>query len=480
MFLGMAFLILFVSVGPMQPVSAAPAGQAVSGGLVVGGAILDLPATPGMVYVHKMTVGTGNTAPAMDVTVEAGGFGQDTDGSFQEIPPAQDHNPFSALSYITNISKTSFHLNPGDTTEVDVTITLPADPGTKTRYATIYVKGTPIGSSSVTQVLAVLVPIIITPQGVQFSLTGKITNLTVEPVQPGEPIVVDTTVNNTGTRHFKVQGDVTITDPNGQQVTDIKLPLTGNSIVPPYSQILTGKYSALDNPNGLAPGTYTVVVKVTRDDGTLVDTAQTTFVIKEPLLICPGVDPSHMVVQTFTNQEPGTVDARNQTNVEVTFQNTGPVTGAVAICEYSQEPDGTPRFEDTAENGGTGGTGVRFVLIRENGIDQGNAQVGISYQQGELGALDPNSLFLATRLGSSWVKLGGLTVQTGAQMVTGNLSVDILKNPTLIALGGGGRGGAGLPLWAYGLIGLVLALLILLVILLVMSRRRPKEASGSR
>ncbi len=488
-----ALLVLFgllllgsLFLAPVQKGAAAPVAQS-TGQLNVSGVMLDLPAVPGMVYVHHMMVGTDSGAPAMDVTVQAMGFGQALDGSFQAVSPNQDSDPFSARSYITAISTTSFHLNPGVSVPVDVTITIPADLGGDTRYATVYVKGTPAGSGSVTQVFATIVPIIITPQGKQFNLTGKITALTVDPLESGKPIVINTTVKNTGNRHFRVKEQVKITDSNGGLVADLNVPMTGNSIVPPYSQLLKASYSALDRPNGLEPGTYTVTANVFHEDGSLVDTAQTTFVVTAPLQACPGVDPDHMLVTSFTDQEPGTVDARPQANVQVTFENTGKVTGQVAICAYNQEPAGTPRFADSIDAGGTGGKGLKFVLVRVDGFSQGVAHVAVYYQPADLGNLDANSLFLASLQAQSWTKLDSLAVQTGAQTVLGDLQVNQLVQGALIGLGGGTATAASLgtllanffgslngPVLVGGSIS-CLGLLLLLVLIFLMFQRRRKE-----
>jgi len=485
-FLFSLLLIFSLIVGPVQRGAAAPAGQS-TGQLDVEGALLDLPAVPGMVYVHHMKISTGAQAPAMDVTIQAMGLGQALDGSFQAIPPDQDTDPFSARTYITAINTTAFHLNPGDSVPVDVTITIPVDLGGDTRYAAIYVKGTPAGSASVTEVLATIVPIVITPQGKQFSLTGKITDLSVDPLEPGKPIVVKTTIKNTGNRHFKIKEDVKISDSSGGLVADLTVPVTGNSIIPPYSHLLSASYSALDRPNGLAPGTYTVVANVTHEDGSLVDTAQTTFVVKTSLQACPGVDPEHMLVTSFSDQEPGKVDARPQTNVQVAFENTGKVTGQVAICAYSQEPAGSPRFSDSIDAGGTGANPVRFFLIRVDGFNQGVAHLAVSYQLPELNGMDPNSLFLASPQGGSWNKLENLLVQSGPQLVIGDVPVDILVNGPLFALGGGTAaasagttpqanflGGLSLPVVIGGTI-FCLGLLLLLVLIFLVFQRRRKE-----
>jgi len=472
---GLLFLVLVLSLLPIDAL-AGPSRQTAGGGLQVSNALLTLNATPGQVYVHQMVVSSGPTAPAMDVTVEARGFGESLEGAFLPLEAAQDTSPYSARAFITKIGQPSFHLDPGGSVPLAVTVSVPADLGSDTRYAMIYIHSQPVNAGNgVGQILAVSVPVVITPQGAQMKLTGKISELKVAPVEAGKPIAITTTVQNTGNHHFKVQGQATISDSSGKEVADLSMPLTNNSIIPTYAERLGASYSALDRPNGLAPGTYTVLVKVTREDGTLVDTAQTTFVVTAPLQICPGVDPDHMLVTSFNDEEPGTVDARDKAHVQVTFENAGKVTGQVAVCEYSQEPPGSPRFSDRPGDGGAGGTAVRFFTVRVDGFNQGTARLAVTYQPGELAGLDPNSLFLATRQGTGWSKLDNLSVQTGAQLVLGELPVNRLAEGPLIAMGGTASGLQGLPILIGGGALLLLILLVLFWLLLGRSRRGKKS-----
>ena len=468
--ISLLILVMMFGWSPIH-VLAGPESQTVgsNGGLQVSNALLDLnPATPGQVYVHKMVVSLGTTAPAMDLTVEARGFGESLDGSFLPLEAAQDTSPYSGRTYITNIDKPTFHLDPGGSTHVSVTFTMPNNLDTNTHYAMIYIHSQAVVSQTggIGQIVAVSVPVLITPSGAQFNKIGKISDLSVGPIVSGSPIQIFTTVTNTGNRHYKVNADVTINNSAGKLVTDIKVPTTSTSIIPTYAQQLIASYSALDHPNGLEAGTYTVISKAYRDDGTLLDTAQTTFVVKATLVICPGVDPNHMVVASFTDQDPGTVDARNQTGVQVTFENTGKVTGQVAICEYTQEPAGSPGFEDPPGNGGLGGKGIEFFVIRVDGFTQGTAHVAVSYQPGQLSNMDPNSLLLAIRE-NNWIKLDNLAVQTGAQTVIGDVLVNQLTQGPLFAMGGISSGLFGLSTPILALLGCLILIVLVLLALLI-------------
>ena len=161
-------------------------------------------------------------------------------------------------------------------------------------------------------------------------------------------------------------------------------------------------------------------------------------------------------------------------------EKTGKVTGQVAVCLYDQEPAGTPHFGDSVGDGGMDAKGIKFILIRVDGFQQGIAHVELAYQQTELGDIDPNSLFLASKEENAWIKLTKLSVQTGAQVVKGDKDVTSLINGSVIGLGGGGPGAgqstaAGLSLgdiWPF-----VAAACVLIGVLLFLLLRR---SAGSR
>jgi hypothetical protein len=437
------FVVLFALIlSATQNAFAAPLPQQGTGGLLVNGAILDLQAQPGMVYVHKMQIGVGEGSPAMNVTIEAMGFGESLAGEFQAVPPDQDKSPFSARSYITSISNASFQIQPGETVPVDVTVNVPADPGLDTRYAVIYVKGTPKTDTSVSQILAVIVPVIITPAGAQMNKTGKITDLKVDPVESGKPIVVTTTLANTGNRHFKVKGDAKIINPDGQLVSNISIPVTGTSVVPAFSRELPVTYSALEKAGGLAPGTYSVEVQITMDDGTPVDSKTVSFEITKAYRPFPEINDEDLEIKCFNDEEPGVVDAREKTGVMVTFEGTGKVTGCVVIGSFTGVPEGTPRYEDSEDSGGMGGRAVKYYGVQVQGFKDGLAHIGVTYKPNELNGVNANDLFLAFRSGASpWKKLYQQVVQTGAGIVIGDVPVGILTDGPVQSMGAMEGGG---------------------------------------
>jgi hypothetical protein len=437
------FLLLFLQNMLIGTVSAFPGmlqQTGGEGGLLVNNALINVILAPGEVYVHNLEVGSGSGAAPMDITIIAAGFGQHLDGGFYPLKDAEDTSPYSARSFVTTISKPSFHLDPGTTVQVDITITAPQDLGTDTRYAVIYISSQPLpGSEGVSSILANTVPVVITPKGNPvFTRTGKITDFKITPVEAGKPIQAVVTVQNTGNRHYKVQGTITINDNSGKQVAVLPLSPTSNSIFPTFSQELSASFSALDQNQGLAAGTYKAKADVVNlDDNSAIDSAETQFEISKAYRPFPEIDDAHIQITCFKDEEPGKVDATEKADTEITFEGVGKVTGCVAIGKYSQEPALTPKVSDDPGNGGLGKTPIKYIGIQTDGFSQGIAHLSVHYKPNELGDIQDSSLFLALYNNNSWPKLDKLSIQTGAQIGQGDIQVSDLSKGTVVALGGG-------------------------------------------
>jgi hypothetical protein len=241
-----------------------------------------------------------------------------------------------------------------------------------------------------------------------------------------------------------------------------------------FAQRLMASYTPVGQATSLQPGTYSVEADIAYEDGSPLGSQRTTFEVKAPYQPFPGVDDAHLFIKTFNDEEPGTVDASAKTDVIIVFEGTGKVTGSVAIGKYLQEPAGDPRFEARPGDGGMGATGLNFVGVRVQGFSQGVAHFTMRYTAPELGGVDPNSLYLAYRDGTSWRKLTNLSVQTGAQAVLGDLPVSALAAGPLIVLGGSGAapGGTLATLWPIGAGVAGGAVIIGLSVGMVVSRRK--------
>ncbi len=432
-------LILFVVVGNSlcaNAVFAAPLRQG-GNGLQVSGAKLELSATPGEVYVHNMQIGIDAQSPPVEVQITANGFGEDIDGQFQSLSDQQDSSPYSGRTLITGIDKTGFRLEPGQTMPVAVTITVPNDATTHARYATVFIDSQIAAQGTVPgQKLGIIVPIVITPVDVKKDLVGEITDLTVGAVKMGQPITAAITVKNTGNYHYKVRGSMKLIDTAGQTVATLPIDLTGTSIIPTFSRRLQMSYAALDQPTGLKSGNYILLAEVTREDGSLIGTRQVAFQVEAPLQFCPGIDNSQAFVQQFTDQDLSSINVR-VAEFAIALKGSGKATGRIAVCQYTQEPEDGPRFSAEPGEGGTGKLGLKFVMVRMDGITQGTAQISFRYQMNQLGKVDPNSLFIGNRDQTAWRKLDNQTNQTGVELVQGEIPIAALTSNPLLVLGGG-------------------------------------------
>ncbi|HVN54956.1 MAG TPA: hypothetical protein VMT46_11550 [Anaerolineaceae bacterium] len=433
-------VILFCVVIQLARPAPAWAQAASSGGLGVNNAILNLAAQPDQVYTHQMLVSSGAGAPPMDITVDAMGFGEGLNGEFIPLPAESDQSPYSARTWIKSFNKTSFHLDPGSQVEIDATVNLPHDLGSDTRYAIIYIHSAPVsagGQNGVGNILAVSVPVIITPPNAVINKTGEVGEVKIDPVEAGKPIQIVTSLKNTGNRHYRVKGTAAISDASGKVVTMLDFPPTSTSVFPTFTRQVTFTYSSLDHPEGLQPGKYGVDIKILQEDGTLIGEKQSIFEVSKPYAPFAGVDPSLVTIVSFDNQEPGLVDASAKADVKIQFEGTGPVTGSVAIVKYPQAPALQPAFADEPGNGGLGATAVKYIGIRTAGFSKGVAHLQVLYRSNELASIQSASdLLLANYQANVWARLANLEVQSGAQLVKGDLSAATLDAGETVALGG--------------------------------------------
>jgi len=258
----------------------AAASTAVAAGLGVTGALLDVTMPPGSTHVHTMTVSNGFTY-ALDIQVEARGLGQELDGSYIPLTSEEDHSPYSALTYIALIDKSSLHLEPGASEVVKATINAPSDAAPGTRYACIYIYSAATGEGPVGVSVAAIVPVVVTVPGATQVKTGEITGLTVSELKSGQPIEISTTFKNMGTYHYKAMNQVIIKDGAGEVFSDSATALTASSIIPTFSRLSTASCIPADPDKGLPPGEYSVVSKVTLDDGTLLGVETTGLTVPE-------------------------------------------------------------------------------------------------------------------------------------------------------------------------------------------------------
>jgi hypothetical protein len=431
-------LLLAMAAVALAPVARAMRPSQDGSGLSVSNAKLELTLPPGQSYVHNMVVALGPQAQPLDITVEPRGFGESLEGSFMPLAADQDTSPYSARTFVTAIDNPSFRLEPGGSQPVSVTFTLPADAGPDPRYAIIFIASEPVSTgTAVANIIAASVPVVITPAGAEIRHTGTISDLKVNAGNAGEPLEIVATVKNTGNHHYRALSQAVLLDASGQTVATVTSPPASTSIIPTYTQQLKATYAALDRPEGLPAGNYTASVKATLEDGTLLDSRETAFVIAQPFRPLPEIPLEDLVIVSYRDEVPGIVDARAKAGVEIAFSDTGKVTGQVAVGKYRQEPSGSPAFSAPVADGGLGTTALKYIGAQVSGFDQGVAQFTVLYTPAELAGADPNSLYLAYRSGDYWRKLDKLAVFSGAGTVQGEIAVNQLTKGAVIALAGG-------------------------------------------
>jgi hypothetical protein len=264
-------LLVVLALLASSPVWAADRGLT----LKVGGAILMADVSPGQTLTHTMTVSIGTDDQATEITVSIGDFGQSLSGVYELLEPA-GNSSLSACPFIT-LDKESFHLEPGGSEVVTATIQIPQDVGSGGRYALINISTGVTGEGGVGMITAVNVPIFLTVDNTTLNRQGEITGLDMEAASE-QTFDISTTFRNTGNYHFKVKGEITISNSQKQTLDDISVPLNSTSIIPGMSLQLQANYSAQE---ALPEGIYTVKSKVMLEDGTVLDAKQAGFRVSQ-------------------------------------------------------------------------------------------------------------------------------------------------------------------------------------------------------
>jgi len=321
-------------------------------GLMVIGAVCEGEVVPGESYIHKITVGIRETDSAMDMQIDVMGWGQSLQGIAQALRASEDTSSYSAREYIT-VEPESFHLEPGHSQDVIASIHIPGDVGSGGRYAIIYIHSAPAGEGQVAVVSAVNTLVLLTIKDSQLAHEGKITEFTVSEVVSGQPIDILTTFQNTGNHHFKIKGEVTISDTQGEVLDTIYIPLTP-SVIPTMSRQLKSSFV----PQGELPlGVYSVTSKVMLEDGTLLDETQSTFEVGKTYTppttseVEKSSIPPISASVTVTPGSPATLETEDG-SIHVSFPQ-GSVTGQVEVSVQIYSPAQLPEPPSGFELGAT-------------------------------------------------------------------------------------------------------------------------------
>ncbi len=200
-------------------------------GITVNGALLITDVVPGETLTHKITITIGAQDPPTDVTIQLGGIGQTADGIYTLLDNASDISRYSARQFVS-IDQYFLHLEPGIAKDVIATVRIPEDISDGGRYAIINISTQPANEKGIGVISAVNIPIYLTVKNTRLIHEGKITAISTSEPVAGEPIDIFTSFQNTGNHHFKVKGEVTISDSKGEKLDTLFTALGSTSIIP--------------------------------------------------------------------------------------------------------------------------------------------------------------------------------------------------------------------------------------------------------
>lgn len=370
---------------------------------------------PGTTATFPITLGIGSNENPTDLAVEVMGFGQHTDTEFAPIDPVSDTSPYSARKYIS-LDKTSFHLEPGKSQKVTATITLPKDVGAGGRYAIIYAHtlspagngGQAADGGQAVFSTGMIIPVLITISGTNPTVTGSITTLDVGDLTVGQPVVITTSLKNTGNYHYRYTvNNVTLTDASGNIVAKGSAQAgLMNSIIPGN----TAQYIVKPDVKNLPVGTYTVRSDVLLDNGKVLDEKTSTFAVKTAY-----VPPATEANITLTPGSAGTLTSPDG-RYSVSFPQ-GAVLGDAVVTLKAYSKDKLQAAPAGAKLGAT-----CFEITGLPGLLSKDATVKVKYSTDDLAAAggDASKLKLSyyDAAQNAWVILPTQVDSTGKILTT--------------------------------------------------------------
>jgi hypothetical protein len=306
--------------------------------------------------------------------------------------------------------------------EFNAVMKVPAGEGDGGRYAVILIHPATTVGAQASFATAVLVPVMLTIEGSTLIETGQITGVTVGEVIAGKPIVVSTTLQNTGNHHYYgVINQLSVKDSSGKEVAAAKSDPFTRAVIPTNSVRFDTPLTA-----GLPVGTYTVVSRMTLEDGTLLDEKSTTFTVNEEY-IPPFEETTIKVVP-----ESETILATPGKEIMITFPAGAVLSDAeVTVSPFSQVLPALPA-------GAMAGT-TAFTVEGLSGLLTKPATLVVKYKPIDVQTADGNTgrLVLARydRTESGWTLLP-TTVDTNA--MTLSATTDRFSTWTVMAVQDGG------------------------------------------
>jgi hypothetical protein len=370
----------------------------------VEGAKIMLDVKPGTTYIFPMAVSTKDTDPASDYAIDILGFGQSLDaGSYEGLPPSMDVSPYSARSFIS-VPSSSLHFVPGERKEFNATIKIPQNVSDGGRYAVILIHPAAAGTGQASFATAVLVPVMLTVEGSRLIETGEITAVSVGEVVAAKPIVVSTTLKNTGNHHYYgAVNKLTVMDAAGKTVATATTEPFSRAVIPAQSVRFDTELTT-----GLPVGTYSVKSVMTLQDGTVLDEETATFTVKEEYI--PPFQAASVMVSPDSATELVTPDGIIRIKFPVGAFLAG---GEVSVQPY---PGELPALPSGMKVGST-----IFSVDGVMGLLSKDATVTVKYSQADLKAANGDAAKLALarwdRQEGKWTMLP-TTLNAGATTLT--------------------------------------------------------------
>ena len=373
--LGWRFIVLIVGVISSLTVMWFPnTSVAANFGITVNGALLVAEVSPGTTLNHKITITVGTNDPPTDVVVQIGGIGQLADGTYVVLDGMADISCYSARQFIS-VDHELLHLEPGIPGEVIATIKIPEDIGDGGRYAIINIATQPVNENGIGVISAVNVPIYLTVKNSKLIHEGKITAISTSEPNTGDPIDIFTSFQNTGNHHFKVKGEVTISDSNGEKLDTLYTILSSTSIIPTSLR----QYRTIFIPDReLPPGLYFIKSRIILENNIILDEVTSSFEMKAPY-----IPPSSPATQTVIPTSSALLETADS-SISLNFPK-GAVTSSVDVILRDYPSSQLPPLPS-----GYQVTNICFRVDGINGLLAEKATVTVKFTASELEKAEAN------------------------------------------------------------------------------------------
>lgn len=199
----------------------------------VENARIALDVEPGSTYSVPVTLSLAPDEQDESFILVAGGFGLSPfDGTYAALDPESDTSPYTARPFIT-FEKNTADVTAGGSSEVNMTIDVPADAHDGGRYAIISVFRAAALAGQQPEAPVIEIPVFLSIRGGNTTINGEITALEITTIDPGDIIQVATYFQDTGNYHFYgAVNNVTISDIQGRIVAQASTPPAVRVLIP--------------------------------------------------------------------------------------------------------------------------------------------------------------------------------------------------------------------------------------------------------